>query len=143
MEKFETKNQKSMRWEEKSGIRLELDGEGQGKEKPPIRTTLLWPRRLGRSPAVSFARAAVYSTNSSAMITTEIMVDDTGKVDGESGEEGFRRSLWNLEKKWVFSNFESCLGRILVVMICERESKVVFIYEFVTRTHVFFFLTKK
>ncbi|KAJ0267142.1 hypothetical protein HA466_0010160 [Hirschfeldia incana] len=41
--------------------------------KPPIRTAFLSPVRRGRIPAVSLARAVVYSTSNSVIITTEII----------------------------------------------------------------------
>lgn len=110
-----TTDQKSTRWEEKSGIGddrlLVLDGEGQGREKPPIRTTLLSPCRLdGRIPAVSFARAAVYSTSNSAMITTEIMIDIQKLEDSGRGICRRRRRIY---KSLIF-----CV--IGVVVACEK-----------------------
>ncbi|KAG2248402.1 hypothetical protein Bca52824_088030 [Brassica carinata] len=66
--------QKSTRCAEKSGTGDDLGG--QYKEKLPIRIKFPSPSRLGRIPTVSLARAVVYSTRSSAMITTEIMIDD-------------------------------------------------------------------
>ena len=66
------RNQKSTRWAEKSGI-LETAEEGEGRRKPPIRKTFLSPVRRGRIPAVSLARAVVYSTRYSVIITTEII----------------------------------------------------------------------
>ncbi|CAN6915324.1 unnamed protein product, partial [Brassica oleracea] len=65
---------KSTRCAEKSGTGDDLGG--QYKEKLPIRIKFPSPSRLGRIPTVSLARAVVYSTRSSAMITTEIMIDD-------------------------------------------------------------------
>lgn len=44
--------------------------------KPPIRKAFLSPVRRGRIPAVSLARAVVYSTSSSVIITTEIIFLD-------------------------------------------------------------------
>jgi len=67
-------NQKSTRWEEKSGI-IDVVEEGEGRRKPPILTAFLSPVRRGRIPAVSLARAAVYSTSSSVRITTEIIIE--------------------------------------------------------------------
>ena len=47
--------------------------EGAGMRKPPILKAFLSPVRRGRIPAVSLARAVVYSTSSSVIITTEII----------------------------------------------------------------------
>ncbi|KAL0739070.1 hypothetical protein Bca4012_015280 [Brassica carinata] len=66
-------DQKSTRCEEKSGTGDDLGG--QYTEKLPILTKLPSPCPLGRIPAVSLARDVVYSTSSSTMITTEIMID--------------------------------------------------------------------
>lgn len=66
-------NQKSTRCDEKSGI-IDVE-EGVGRRKPPILTAFLSPVRRGRIPAVSLARAAVYSTSSSVIITTEIILE--------------------------------------------------------------------
>uniref|UniRef100_M4EC17 Uncharacterized protein n=1 Tax=Brassica campestris TaxID=3711 RepID=M4EC17_BRACM len=66
--------QKSTRCAEKSGTGDDLGG--QYKEKLPIRIKFPSPCRLGRIPTVSLARAVVYSTSNSAMITMEIMIDE-------------------------------------------------------------------
>ncbi|KAL0739068.1 hypothetical protein Bca4012_015278 [Brassica carinata] len=66
-------DQKSTRCEEKSGTGDDLGG--QYTEKLPILTKFPSPCRLGRIPAVSLARDVVYSTSSSTMITTDIMID--------------------------------------------------------------------
>lgn len=108
-------DQKSTRWEEKSGNgddRLVLVGEGQGKMKPPTLTTLLSPPcRLGSIPTVSLAIADVYSTISSARITTEIMVDDNLRIRWWICRR--RRRISNkreIELKWKFGG-----------MTCEEE----------------------
>ncbi|KAJ0263176.1 hypothetical protein HA466_0035780 [Hirschfeldia incana] len=66
-------DQKSTRCEEKSGTGDDLGG--QYTEKLPILTKLPSSCRLGRIPAAILARDVVYSTSSSTMITTEIMID--------------------------------------------------------------------